>query len=168
MTAEENSLFWPLVISAAGAIVIAALGGLLTDIGPWYKNLKNPSWKPPDWAFGPIWTVILTLAAIAAAFAWNAAPHGAARMWMVGAWLVNAILHVMWSGLFFRWRRPDWALVEVLILWLSIVLLIAVIGRYSTAAALLLAPYLAWVAIAAFLNFEVVRLNGPFNQESRR
>ena len=168
MTAEENSLLWPLVISAAGAIVLAALGGLLTDIGPWYKNLKNPPWKPPDWAFGPIWTVILGLAAVAAALAWQAAPDSTAKRLILGVLLLNAVFHVVWSALFFRLRRPDWALVEVLMLWVSIALLIAVLGMHSLSAGLLLVPYIVWVSVAAFLNYEVVRLNGPFNQESQK
>jgi translocator protein len=65
-------------------------------------------------------------------------------------------------------RRPDWALVEVLMLWVSIALLIAVLGMYSFTAGLLLVPYIVWVSVAAFLNYEVVRLNGPFNQESQK
>ena len=68
----------------------------------------------------------------------------------------------LWSLLFFRLRRPDWALWEVVPLWLSVLLLMVVLGRWSRPSAWLLAPYLAWVAFAAVLNLAIVRLNGPF------
>ena len=63
----------PLLVAAVTAVIVAVAGGLLTDIGPWYRALKFPAWKPPDWAFGPIWTTIFTLAAISAAMSWRAA-----------------------------------------------------------------------------------------------
>ena len=81
---------------------------------------------------------------------------------ILALFLVNAILNVGWSLLFFRLQRPDWALIEVAFLWLSIVALIVAIAPLSRLAAWLLAPYLAWVAFAAVLNFAIVRLNGPF------
>ena len=76
--------------------------------------------------------------------------------------LLNAILNVAWSLLFFRLRRPDWAFFEIIFLWLSIVLLIGVFARRHLGAAWLLTPYLAWVSFAAFLNYTIVRLNAPF------
>jgi tryptophan-rich sensory protein len=75
---------------------------------------------------------------------------------------LNGFLNLLWSLLFFRLHRPDWALEEVATLWLSIALLILVLVRTARLAGLLLAPYLVWVSIAALLNFEVVRLNPPF------
>ncbi|WP_315760721.1 TspO/MBR family protein [Sphingomonas sp. Y38-1Y] len=75
---------------------------------------------------------------------------------------VNALCHAAWSPLFFRMRRPDWALVEVVFLWASLVALVVGLWPISTFAALLILPYLAWVSVAAFLNRAIVRLNGPF------
>jgi tryptophan-rich sensory protein len=158
----ESGFLIPLAISSAVAIVVAVLGGLLTEIGPWYYNLKKPRWQPPDWAFGPVWTVILAMAAIAAALAWQAAPDSTARTWIFVALLINCVLHVLWSGIFFKLRRPDWAFVEVIFLWLSILSLILVLGYHSFAAGLLLVPYIIWVTIAAKLNYDVKQLNGPF------
>ncbi|TGD98749.1 TspO/MBR family protein [Methylobacterium nonmethylotrophicum] len=152
----------PVLVAALSAIVVAVAGGWLTTIDPWYRSLRVPSWKPPDWAFGPVWTTILTLAAVAGVLAWNAAPEGAARAWLVAAFAVNGALNIAWSGLFFRLRRPDWALVEVTALWLSIALLMLAVGRHSGIGAVLLVPYLVWVAIAALLNWSILRLNGPF------
>ncbi len=153
---------WPLGVSAAVAVAVAVAGGVLTEIGPWYDGLKKPSWKPPDWAFGPVWTVILILAAISAAMAWNAAESPGARAAIFAVLVVNSILNIAWSGIFFKMKRPDWALVEVLMLWVSILALIVVLGAVSTTAGLLMAPYLVWVSIAAFLNYRIVEMNKPF------
>lgn len=151
-----------MVFAAGAALAVAMLGGLSTDIGGWYRGLIEPSWKPPDWLFGPAWTTIYALAAIAGARAWERAPRQADREWLVALFALNAFVNVSWSLLFFRLRRPDWALAEVGLLWLSILLLMVVLGRYSRASAWLLAPYLAWVTFAAAVNAAVVRLNGPF------
>ncbi|HKX93822.1 MAG TPA: TspO/MBR family protein [Methylibium sp.] len=152
----------PLLLAALAALAVAMLGGLMTDIGPWYRALVKPSWQPPDMLFGPVWTVIYALAALAAVHAWEAAPSRAAREWMLALFALNGFLNVLWSLLFFRLRRPDWALWEVGLLWLSVLALVVVLGRWSPRAGWLLAPYLAWVAFAAVLNLTIVRLNGPF------
>ena len=152
----------PIVIAAAAAMAVALLGGLMTDIGPWYRSLHKPAWQPPDWAFGPAWTVIYALAAISGVIAWRDANSQQQRDTMLMLFALNAFLNVLWSLLFFRLRRPDWALMEVGLLWLSVLLLIVVLGRYSRTAALLLVPYLLWVSFASTLNWATVRLNGPF------
>jgi tryptophan-rich sensory protein len=148
--------------AAAGAIVVAGLGTWATELGPWYAQLRQPDWKPSDLWFGPAWTLIYTLAATAAVKAWFGAASRRDRARLVAAFALNGVLNVLWSWLFFRARRPDWALAEVGLLWLSIVLLIVLAARASTSAAWLLAPYLLWVAFAAALNLAVVRLNAPF------
>jgi benzodiazapine receptor len=160
---SEAAVGWrPIAIAAAAALAVALLGGLMTDIGPWYRSLQKPSWQPPDWAFGPAWTVIYALAAISGVIAWRDANSQQQRETMLMLFALNAFLNVLWSLLFFRLRRPDWALFEVGLLWLSVLLLIVVLGRYSRTAALLLVPYLLWVSFASTLNWATARLNGPF------
>lgn len=149
----------PFLVAALLSITVATIGGTLTDVGPWYQNLHKPSWQPPDWLFAPGWTLILALAALSAAIAWRNAPDRAAREWIFGLFALNGFLNILWSLLFFRFRRPDWALLEVAFLWLSILLLIVVLARWSRTAGWLLAPYLAWVAFAAWLNLAIVRMN---------
>lgn len=156
------SFLWALGVSAVVAIVVAVMGGVFTEIGPWYQRLKNPSWKPPDWAFGPIWTVILVMATVSSALAWEAAPDGAARFLIAAVLAINSVLNIAWSYIFFKMKRPDWALIEVALLWLSILSLIVVLGYYSRTAGLLMVPYILWVSTAAVLNFRIVQLNGPF------
>ncbi len=158
----SRSGWQPVVFAAGAAIAVAGLGGLMTDIGPWYLSLKQPAWKPPDWAFGPAWTIIFALAAASGVAAWRSAPSQASREWLLGLFALNGFLNVLWSLLYFRLQRPDWALMEVGLLWLSVLLLMVVMGRYSRTASLLLAPYLVWIAFAAALNAATVRLNGPF------
>jgi tryptophan-rich sensory protein len=94
--------------------------------------------------------------------AWISAQDRRAREILVGLFALNGFLNLMWSLIFFRLQRPDWALAELVLLWLSIAALITVCGRHSRLAAWLLLPYLAWVSVAGLLNWEVVRLNGPF------
>jgi translocator protein len=145
-----------------GVIAVAGLGGLATDLGPWYRALKQPWWQPPDWAFGPAWSVIYLLTATAAVRVWLRAQSPRERALWLAALAANGAINVFWSWLFFKARRPDWALAEVVLLWLSIVLLIVLARRHDMVAALLLVPYLLWVAFAASLNVAVVRLNAPF------
>lgn len=152
----------PIIIAAVAAMAVAGIGGLMTDIGPWYLGLAKPSWQPPDWLFGPAWTLIFSLAAASGVIAWRDAPSQARREWMLALFALNGFLNVLWSLLFFKLKRPDWALMEVGFLWLSVALLMVVLGQYSRKAGWLLAPYLVWIAFAAFLNWTTVRLNGPF------
>ena len=152
----------PIVIAAAAAIFVAVLGALMTDLGPWYASLKQPPWKPPDWAFGPIWTAIFALAAAAGVIGWRLAPSRTDRELMLVLFAANGTLNVLWSLLYFRLHRPDWALLEVPLLGLSVLALVVVLARYAQRAAWLLVPYLGWILIAAFLNWQTVQLNGPF------
>jgi tryptophan-rich sensory protein len=162
VTARRRRRWLPVVAGATAAIAIAVVGALVTELGPWYYGLRQPPWKPPDWLFGPAWTLIFAFAALAGILAWERAPDRAARARVIWLFAINAGLNVLWSVLFFRLQRPDWALVEVVFLWLSIVVLIWVPASYSRAASWLLVPYLAWVTFAALLNLAVVRLNHPF------
>jgi translocator protein len=155
-------LWVPVLTAGCAALLVATLGATMTDLGPWYQELNKPSWQPPDWLFGPAWTIIFALAAVAAVAAWRSAPTEADSEWIIILFAANGILNVLWSALFFHFHRPDWALIEVPFLWLSILIPIVVFWRYSKAASALLLPYLAWVTFAAILNYEVVRLNGPF------
>lgn len=115
-----------------------------------------------DWAFGPAWTVILGIAAWSGVLAWTNASSSAEQVRILVLFGVNVLLHMLWSPLFFNLRRPDWALIEVPFLWLSIVALMIGLAPLSATSDWLLAPYLFWVTFAAFLNLTIVRLNRPF------
>jgi tryptophan-rich sensory protein len=143
-------------------VTVAILGGLATDLGPWYQALKEPFWKPPDVAFGPIWSTIFILSGIA----WVGAKHLTTdalilRRLTILFWL-NGLLNILWSILYFRFQRPDWSLYESVFLWLSVLATLLTIRKISSKYSLYLLPYLIWVTIAIVLNLDIVRLNGPF------
>ncbi len=162
MNRQRFARWRQVLVGALAAMAVAAVGGTMTDLGPWYEALRKPPWQPPGPAFGIIWTVIFAFATASGVTAWRAAKHPATREWIIGLFALNGFLNVLWTLLFFRLRRPDWGLEEVGALWLSIALLMGVLARFSRPASLLLAPYLLWVSIAGLLNFEVVRLNPAF------
>ena len=149
-------------VAGGVAVALAVVGGASTPLTPWYRALRKPSWQPPEWLFGPAWTVILGCGATAAVLAWNAASGSEARTDVIIAFVVNAVFFILWSPLFFVAKRPDWALVEVIFLWASIVAMVVVVAPLSTLGALLLAPYLAWVSFATVLNRAIVVRNAPF------
>jgi translocator protein len=161
MTANKSWII-PIAVGAAAAVLVAAAGMTITELGPWYKALKQPAWAPPDWAFGVIWTIIFSLTTIAGVSAWRRVPDERAGEALIGMLAFNGFLNLLWSFLFFKMQRPDWALFEVALLWLSILMLIMMTRRYAPAAALLFIPYLIWVTIAAALNYQIVMLNRPF------
>ncbi|MFO1394588.1 MAG: TspO/MBR family protein [Steroidobacteraceae bacterium] len=156
---EPRSTLRPLAVAFVIATAVAATGAALTSLGPWYRELVKPAWQPPDWLFGPAWTLIFALCALAGAGTWRRAGDADARRRLLTAFAVNGVLNVTWSALFFRVQRPAWALVEVVLLWASIVVLIRVCAAVWRPAAWLLAPYLAWVSFASVLNAAIVRLN---------
>jgi len=152
----------PASVAALATAFIAALGTTITRLGPWYYSLEQPPWAPPDMAFGPAWTLIFALSAMSAVSAWMAAPDRESADGLLGLYAFNGSLNLLWSFIFFRLQRPDVAAVEVWFLWASVALLIVKCWRYSRTAALLLVPYLVWVAFAGVLNAAVVVRNAPF------
>jgi len=152
----------PIIVAATITLLLLAVGGATTKVGQWYRDLRKPAWNPPNWVFGPAWTIILVLAACAGVLAWEHAPGPREQLRIGLLFGVNIAFYSLWSPLFFNFRRPDWALIEVPFLWLSILALVVGVVPLSPAAGLLLMPYLLWVAFAAVLNLTIVRLNGPF------
>ena len=155
---------WPRDVQGAVALMVAVagLGGWATDIGPWYFALVQPAWKPPDALFGPVWTVLYITTGWAGVRTWRRLPTGPARSGFLLVCLLHAMLNVLWSVLYFTLRRPDWALVEGLALWLTAAWAAGLMRRVDRTSALLLLPLLAWLAVALALNAATVWLNPPF------
>ena len=152
----------PISLAAGVALAVAIMGGTITVLDDWYYSLAQPYWAPPDFAFAIVWTIVFALIAISGLLAWENSGDRRTAETVIGLFAINGFLNLGWSFLFFRMQRPDWAFYEVIIFLLSIMVLIVYCGRLSRTSAVLLLPYLAWVSIAAALNYEVIRLNGPF------
>src|SRR5271166_3619372 len=117
MTAE-------IAVAAASVVVVAIAGGLMTDVGSWYESLNFPRLRPPNWLFGPAWTVIFILIAASGVIAWERAENSDVRARLIVLFAINGVLNVLWSPLFFKLRRPDWALYELAPFWVSVVALV--------------------------------------------
>lgn len=143
-----------------GSFCAAAIGGAATatSVGTWYRALHKPGWNPPDRIFGPTWTLLYVLMAVAAWRVWRRNEAAAARRTLV-LFSLQLALNALWSVLFFGLRRPDLAFVEVLILWGLLVVLLHRFWCADRAAGWLWAPYVAWVSFASVLTGTVWWLN---------
>ncbi|MHB8994390.1 MAG: TspO/MBR family protein [Armatimonadota bacterium] len=153
---------------AAGLVVlllvvyaVAGIGSSFTApaVREWYPSLIKPSFSPPSWVFGPVWTVLYAMMAVSA---WLLIRRGEKRQLKLPMVLfgVQLALNLAWSILFFGLRRPDLGMVDIILLWLAILATMLAFWRIKPLAGALLIPYLLWVSFAAVLNFELWRLNG--------
>ncbi|MGB0578736.1 MAG: TspO/MBR family protein [Limisphaerales bacterium] len=143
---------WLVICFAASAI------GAFFMPGEWYAQLNKPEWNPPGWLFGPVWTLLYAMMAVAAWLVWKQGGFAGQRR-PLELFLGQLSLNAAWSPLFFGLREPGIAFAEIVILWLAIVGTITAFYRVNRTAAGLLLPYLAWVTFAAVLNFTLWRLN---------
>lgn len=139
---------------------VAAISGRWTaaEIPGWYATLTRPSFAPPNWVFGPVWTLLYALMAIAAWRVWLA-PPSPIKTWALAIFLVQLALNFAWSLIFFRLHAIGAAFVEVVCMWSAILATTLVFARISPLAAWLMTPYLAWVSFASLLNWAYWRLN---------
>ncbi|MEM9291048.1 MAG: TspO/MBR family protein [Acidobacteriota bacterium] len=140
-----------------GIVFIAGASGAAFQPGEWYDGLSKPSWNPPSWVFGPVWSVLYVMIAISGWRLWRHREQGTQKALIF--WGVNIVLNALWSWLYFGLRRPDLAFAEIVFIWLTIVATIAFAWRPDRSAGLLLVPYLLWVSFAAALNFTLWQMN---------
>jgi tryptophan-rich sensory protein len=138
----------------------ATLGSMLTaqSVGGWYNNLAKPSWNPPKGVFAPVWTALYTAMAFSAWLVWRRRGFRGASG-ALGLFLLQLVLNVAWSGLFFGLRSPFLGFIDIVLLWFAILATLIAFSRINTLAGILFVPYLAWVSYAAALNFAIWRLN---------
>ena len=147
------------IISLLVSFAAAAIGALATRSAPeFYAALSRPAWAPPTSVFGPVWSVLYTLMAIAAWLVWREKGLSGARI-ALGLFAVQLALNALWSWLFFAWRRGLMAELEIALLLVAIVLTIGAFWRVRPLAGALMLPYLAWVTFATALTFALVRGN---------
>lgn len=155
-----STRLWALLATVILCLGTGAIGGSLTaaSVHDWYPTLHKPSWTPPDWLFAPVWTLLFVLMAVSAWIVWSRVDFRVARISLY-LFLVQLVLNICWSGIFFSLQRPDIAAVEILLLWAAIAATLVSFGRVSRLSAALLVPYLLWVSYAAALNGAIWWLN---------
>jgi benzodiazapine receptor len=154
-----NSLVM-LVLFIAICLGVAGAGAIFTSgsVGDWYLTLQKPSWTPPSWLFGPVWTILYLMMAIAAWLIW--------RKWgldkvggALGLFAFQLALNAAWSPLFFGLKNPLAGLLDIIPLWVAILVTLLSFWKISPVAGLLMVPYWLWVTFAAGLNFAIWKLN---------
>jgi len=136
----------------------AALPGAFFMPGEWYKTLAKPSFNPPGWIFGPVWTILYTVMAIAAWLVWRKSGFRKAATAII-VFLFQLVLNALWTVLFFGMHSPKHAFIDITCLWVAILATAAAFWNHSKPAGLLMVPYLLWVSFAMLLNFFLWRMN---------
>jgi benzodiazapine receptor len=149
------------IICLALTFSAALVGSLFTRgaVTDWYATLNRPYFTPPNWLFGPVWTILYLLMAISAFIVWQKSLVNPAVKIALILYLVQLILNALWSVIFFGLKLPMLAFIEIIMLWTAIVFTILAFARVSITAALILVPYILWVSFAAVLNFSIWFLN---------
>ena len=141
------------------SFIVSAIGAAASvQARSFYGQLAQPAWAPPSWVFGPVWTVLYVLMAVAAWLVWRSGGFRQNRL-ALSFFLVQLVFNALWSWLFFGWRLGGWAFVDILALLVSLAITLVLFWRVRRAAGVLLIPYLAWVTFAAVLNFVVWQMN---------
>ncbi len=147
------------------AIAVSELAGIIGSvftmpaIPEWYASLIKPALAPPSWVFGPVWVSLFALMGVASFLVWQKGLEQSKVKIALSLFIVQLILNVAWSAVFFGLRDPGMAFVEIIILWIAIFAAIVAFAKVSKTAAFLLLPYLAWVSFASYLNFAIWSLN---------
>lgn len=148
-------------LTLLAAIAISELAGIIgslftvSSLSTWYATLAKPSFTPPGWIFGPVWTTLFVLMGIAAFLVYKKGPRRRDVQIALAVCMGQLVLNTLWSFLFFGLHRPDVAFIEIIILWGAIVATIILFERVSKGAALLLVPYILWVSFALYLNYSI-------------
>lgn len=150
-----------LVISIAIPVAIGATAGFftVTGVGSWYQAINKPSWNPPGWVFGPVWTMLYIMMGVSLYLVWKSGINNHLKRTAIGLFAVQLILNFFWSFIFFDQQQPGWAFVEIIAMWVFILLTIFAFAKVNKTAAWLLVPYISWVSFATILNYTIWELN---------
>lgn len=150
------------ILALIVCIVICQVAGLLgsifnfRSIPKWYSKLKKPAFNPPNWIFGPVWTLLYLLMGVSLYLVWISGKEINLAIFIFS---IQLILNILWSAIFFGMKKPLIAFMEIILLWIFILMNIVQFYSISTIASYLLIPYLLWVSFAAFLNLSIWELN---------
>ena len=156
--AEPRGRNWPALVGWLALCFSASALGAFFMPGDWYAALNKPSWNPPGWLFGPVWTLLSVMMSVAAWQIWRRGGFASQRF-SLSLFLLQLTLNAAWTPLFFGLRQPGIAFAEILLLWIAILATIVAFKRVHKPATALMLPYLAWVTFASALNFTLWRLN---------
>ncbi len=156
----ERNQWLGLIVFIAICIGAGGLGAIATtpEIDTWYKSINKPTWTPPGFVFGPVWTTLYIMMGVAAWLVWKRGGFRQSRT-PLALFAVQLLLNVSWSWIFFNQHQLGWAFAEIIMLWTAIVATTIAFFKSSRAAGVLMLPYLAWVSFAAALNHTIWQLN---------
>ena len=150
------------IISVLIPVGIGAISGLFTasNVKTWFVTVAKPSFNPPGWLFAPVWTTLYIMMGIAFFLVWkNETIQKSIKQKAIILFAIQMVLNFLWSFIFFQQHEIGWALVDIILLWIFILLSIFSFAPISKTAAWLLVPYISWVSFATILNFAIWQLN---------
>jgi translocator protein len=153
--------YWKLITS----IVICQLAGFIgsfftvSSVSTWYLTLNKPIFNPPSWLFGPVWISLYFLMGLSLYLVWNKGLKSRHSKITISIFGIQLFLNTLWSIIFFGFKLPLIAFIEIIFLWMAILVIIIYFYKMSKTAAYLLVPYILWVSFAAVLNFFIYYLN---------
>jgi len=149
------------IFSIAICLTAGMIGSVFTTpaIPTWYAGLRKPDLAPPNWVFAPVWTTLFLLMGISLFLVWNVGLGKSSVRYSFTSFFAQLVLNVLWSYLFFGLRSPLLGLLDIIVLWFAIALTVVFFFKVSKIAAVMLIPYLAWVSVAAYLNYLILKLN---------
>lgn len=150
-----------LIIAIIIPVAIGAASGFFTssEIPGWYQTINKPTWNPPSWLFGPVWTTLYVMMGIALFLIWKSDASQSVKKTAIILFAVQMLLNFFWSFIFFNQHQIGWAVVEIITMWVFILLTIFAFAPISKTAAWLLVPYISWVSFATILNYTIWQLN---------
>jgi translocator protein len=158
----KRSDFAKLLVSCAIPFLVGLFGSVFTtadSLGNWYAGLNKPSFNPPDWIFGPVWTALYIMMGISAFLVWRKGLDSKVVRIALACFIVQLFLNAIWTPLFFGLRSPLLGLIDIVLLLNAIIVTVFAFSKISRPAAILLVPYLAWVSFATVLNAAIYLLN---------
>ncbi|RZK58123.1 MAG: tryptophan-rich sensory protein [Pedobacter sp.] len=160
-TRSNKFQFFPFIICLLIPLAIGAIGGFLTfeSVRTWYTTLNKPSFNPPNWIFGPVWTTLYILMGISSYLVWQKRKIVSGYSWAAGVYFLQLLLNLMWSYLFFYQQQIGFALVEICILLVTIIVNAFIFYRINKISGLLFIPYILWVSFASYLTYSIFILN---------
>ena len=150
-----------LIIAIAIPLIVGGTSGFFTATGveSWYQTIARPTWNPPGWLFGPVWTTLYVMMGISLFLVWKEDTSVELKKIGIALFAVQLVLNFFWSFIFFNQHQIGWALVEIAVMWVFILLTIFAFAQVNKAAAWLLVPYISWVSFATILNYTTWQLN---------